>query len=307
MINKIKELEKYIGNTKMVLAESLMKKYNLKSNIYLKLEKDNYSGSIKDRIVYYIIKDGIEKGLINEDTIIVEATSGNTGISVAAISKYLGIKCIIVMPDSVSKERIEFIKKYDGKVILTSSSLGMSGSIDKLNLLINEYNNVYILDQFNNKLCVDAHYKTTGVEIYNEINNIDIFISGIGTGGTFTGCAKYLKEKNKNALCIGVEPSESKVLKGGKSSTHKIEGIGANFIPSILDRSYIDDIIDVDSETAYLYTNVLYKEEGLMCGISSGAAIYAGIEIGKKYINKNIVIILPDDGNRYLSKGLYKN
>ena len=307
MINKIKELEKYIGNTKMVLAESLMKKYNLKSNIYLKLEKDNYSGSIKDRIVYYIIKDGIEKGLINKDTIIVEATSGNTGISVAAISKYLGIKCIIVMPDSVSKERIEFIKKYDGKVILTSSSLGMSGSIDKLNLLINEYNNIYILDQFNNKLCVDAHYKTTGVEIYNEINNIDIFISGIGTGGTFTGCAKYLKEKDKNTLCIGIEPSESKVLKGEKSSIHKIEGIGANFIPSILDTLYIDDIIDVDSETAYLYTNFLYKEEGLMCGVSSGAAIYAGIEMGKKYINKNIVIILPDDGNRYLSKGLYKN
>ena len=152
MINKIKELEKYIGNTKMVLAKSLMKKYNLKSNIYLKLEKDNYSGSI-----------------------------------------------------------------------------------DKLNTLINEYNNIYILDQFNNKLGVDAHYKTTGVEIYNEINNIDIFISGIGTGGTFTGCAKYLKEKDKNTLCIGIDPSESKVLKGEKSSIHKIEGIGANFIPSILD------------------------------------------------------------------------
>lgn len=307
MINKIKELEKYIGNTPLLYFDNLKEIFNIDCNIYFKLEKENYSGSIKDRIVYYIIKDGVEKGLINKDTIIIEATSGNTGISVAAVSYYLGIKSIIIMPEDVSSERIDIIKEYGGKIILTPKSLGMSGALSKEKELKKVFKNSFSINQFNNELCVYTHYNTTGVEIYNDLKDIDIFVCGIGTGGTFTGVSKYLKEKNKNILCVGVEPSESKVLKGEASHPHKIEGIGANFIPNILNLSYLDDIIDVDSETAYLYTNILYKETHLMCGISSGAVLYAGIILGKKYENKNIVVILPDDGNRYISKGLYEN
>ena len=298
-------IDKLIGNTPMI---KISVKYNDREiNVFSKLEYYNFTGSIKDRLANYIIKESYKSGNLVKGMPIVEATSGNTGISFAALGAYYGHPVHIFMPDWASQERINIMKLYGAKVYLVSKEEGgFREAIKRADELALEING-FRPDQFNNKLNVEAHYYGIGLEILNKLDKIDTYVSGIGTGGTFTGCAKYLKEKDKNTLCIGIEPSESKVLKGEKSSTHRIEGIGANFIPSILDKSYLDDIIDVDSETAYLYTNVLYKEEGLMCGVSSGAAIYAGIEMGKKYINKNIVIILPDDGNRYLSKGLYKN
>lgn len=303
MKNKINELDKYIGNTKIIKASNLIKKYSLKSDLYLKVESSNLTGSIKDRLAYYIIKDGIEKNLINKDTTIIEATSGNTGISIAAIADYLGLKCIIVMPESVSVEKIKILKKYNASVILTPKEKGMKGSINEVNDLKHIYNNTFTLDQFNNNLGVLAHYYTTGKEIYSDLKDIDIFACGIGTGTTFTGCSKYLKENNNKILCMAVEPFESNVLNKGNSNPHLIEGIGAGFIPKVLDTTLIDEVIDIKSLDAYLYTNILFKEENLKCGISSGAAVCAGINLCKKYENKNILVILPDDGNRYISKG----
>ena len=305
MKNQINELSTFIGNTPIIKANNFMKKYNLKSNLYLKIESLNYSGSIKDRLAYYIIKDGIDKELITKDTVIIEATSGNTGISIAAISKYLGIKCIIVMPNSASIERIKILKSYDAEVILTPKEEGMTGSINKVLELKKIYNNNFSLDQFNNPLGVLAHYYTTGPEIYHKLSDIDIFICGIGTGTTFSGCSKYLKEKNENIYCVGVEPFESNVLKGTNKGPHLIEGIGAGFIPKVLDTSLIDEVIDILSNDALLYTNILYKEENLKCGLSSGAAVLAGINLCKKCENKNVLVILPDDGNRYISKGVF--
>lgn len=294
-ITKINELSKYIGNTKTHLAVNIMKHFNLKSNIYLKLEKDNYSGSIKDRIVYYIIKDAIEKGIINTETVIVEATSGNTGISISAISNYLGLKSIIVMPETSSIERSNLIKKYGGEVILTPKELGMKGCIQKVKELKLKYENTFEINQFNNELCVQTHYVTTAREIYNEIPDIDIFISTQGTGATFTGCVKYLKEQ-KQIKSILVTPD---------IYPHKIEGIDPGFIPSIFDQSLIDEKVQISYTDAYNYTNLLYKEENIKCGISSGASLHAAVNIAKKYPNQNIVVILPDDGNRYISTGVF--
>ena len=305
MINKLKEIEKYIGNTKVVKANKLIEKYKLKNNLYLKIESSNFSGSIKDRLAYYIIKDAVEKNIINKNTVIIEATSGNTGISIAAISNYIGIKSIIVMPENASEERIEILKRYNSLVILTPKDLGMKGAINKVNELKKEYPNNFSLDQFNNFLGVKAHYETTAKEIYEELANIDIFIAGVGTGTTFTGCSKYLKEQNDKILCIAVEPTSSNVLNNGKMGPHSIEGIGAGFIPPVVDLSLIDKVIDIDSTDAYKMTKELFDIESLMCGISSGAALQAAILINEEFENKNILIILPDDGNRYISKGLY--
>ena len=295
MKEKIKELENKIGNTKTILASNIIKKFSLLSNLYLKLEKENFTGSSKDRLVYYIIKDGIEKGLINKNTIILEATSGNTGISISAISKYLGLKCIIVMPDNASIERIKIIKEYHGQVVLTPSTLGMQGSIKKLNELKKQYNNCFEINQFNNYLGINAHYETTGKEIYKDVPNIDVFICGIGTGTTFSGCSKYLKEQ-KELLSVAVLPI---------SYPHKIQGIGAGFTPSIFNTSLVDEYVMVSDADAYDYTRLLYEEEQLLCGISSGAALYAGVVLARKHPGKNIVVILPDDGNRYISTGVF--
>lgn len=295
MKEKLLNLANKIGNTKTILASNIMNKYNLLSNLYLKLEKENLTGSSKDRLVYYIIKDGIEKGLINENTIILEATSGNTGISISTISNYLGLKCIIVMPEDASIERIKMIEEVNGLVVLTPKALGMQGSIDKLKELKRIYINCFEINQFNNDLGINAHYETTGKEIYKTIPNIDIFICGIGTGTTFSGCSKYLKEQ-KNILSVAVLPS---------SYPHKIQGLGAGFTPSVFKTSLVDEYVMVSDAYAYDYTRLLYEEEHLCCGISSGAALYAGVLLSKKYPGKNIVVILPDDGNRYISTGVF--
>lgn len=286
-------LEKKIGNTTLVHARNLMKELNIDSNIYLKVENTNLTGSIKDRITYRIIKDAYLKGIIKSDTIIIEATSGNTGISIACISEILHLKCIIVMPYNTSIKKINLIKQYHGDVLLVKGN--MNDCIKKLDELKKKYKNHFILDQFNNKLAVKEHYENTALEIINTINEkIDIFICGIGTGATFTGCAKRLKEKNKDTICIGVLPKDNKNM---------IEGIGAGFIPSILDINLIDDIIYINNKDAMNYQYILSHTENLYCGLSSGAALCAGITVAKTNNNKNIVIILPDDANRYILDG----
>lgn len=304
----MEKIKKYIGNTPLIKATNIMEKYSLCANLYLKLENKNYSGSIKDRLVYKILCDALSKKLITKDTTIIEATSGNTGISLCAICNHLNLKCIIVMPEGVSKERIELIKKYHGNIILTKKELGITGSINHIENLKKQYPNNYSLNQFENKLGILAHYETTAYEIYNDLNkNVDIFIAGIGTGTTFTGVSKYLKEKNKNTLCIGILPKNANPLNCKKTTLHQIEGIGSGFIPKLLDLSLLDEIIEVTDEDAINYTKVLYKIEKLKCGISSGAALYSGIIEGKKEENKNknIIVILPDSGDRYLSKGVF--
>ena len=266
-----------------------MKRNNLSSNIYLKIESDNLTGSIKDRIAYRIIKDALEKKIINKNTIILEATSGNTGISIACISYILNLKCIIVMPKNTSIKKINLIKKYKGNVILVNGD--MKTAVTKLNELKNIYKNHFTLDQFNNESCITEHYETTSKEIITKVNgNVDVFICGIGTGATFTGCARRLKEVNKNTICIGVLPFDKDNI---------IEGIGAGFIPKNLDLRLVDEIIYVSNYNALKYKDILAKTEHLYCGISSGAALYAGFNIAEKLINKNIVVILPDDENRY--------
>lgn len=289
-----------IGNTRLVKAINIINKYQLTCDIYLKLEKDNYTGSSKDRLVSFIIEDALNNKLINKDTVIIEATSGNTGISLSKICNDLELKCIIIMPSNASKKRKEIIEKNKAVVIYTNAQFGISESLKLQKQLLENIPNSFTLDQFNNPLGVIPHYETTAKEIYNDLNGkIDIFISPIGTGTTFTGCSKFFKEKNNEIYCIGVEPFESNILNNGCANKHIIEGIGAGFIPNVLDISLIDEVMDISGEEALYYTKELLKEENLICGISSGASLAAGIKTAKKLKNKVIVCILPDDGNRY--------
>jgi cysteine synthase A len=275
----------------------------LNNNIYAKLEGSNPFGSIKDRTALYLINNGIKDGLINKDTIIIESTSGNTGISLAGICLYYNLKCIIVMPENMSIERIKIIESLKGKVILTDKYLGIEGCINKVFELKKEYNNVFIPSQFENINNVVAHYETTGKEIYDEINDIDILISGIGTGGTISGCGKYLKEKNNHIKIIGVEPFESAVINNKLKGSHLIQGIGAGFIPDILLVEYIDEVIMVKSSDAIESMKQLNNIEGIFVGISSGACYQGLKDYIKKYNlkNKNIVIICPDSFLKYMS------
>lgn len=303
IINNVLDL---IGNTPLIRLESLEKELDLHSAIYFKLESVNLTGSIKARVAKEIILTNLKNGTINKKTLLLEATSGNTGIGVAAIAKTLGMNSIIALPESMSKERIDMLEAYGAKVVKTPKEEGMQGSVEYILNLHKEIKNSYIIDQFNNPLCVETHYKTTANEILEDLNNVDIFISGIGTGGTFTGVSKRLKEVNRKTICVGVEPASSPMLSLGKASAHKIQGIGANFVPSILDRSLLDEIVTVTDEDAYIYCKMLSKA-GLFVGISSGAAFSAAVRIAKKEANKNIVVILPDDGNRYISTGVFND
>lgn len=290
-----------IGNTKMIKLNRISSILN--NNIYAKLEGSNPFGSIKDRTALYLINNGIKDGLINKDTIIIESTSGNTGISLAGICLYYNLKCIIVMPENMSIERIKIIESLKGKVILTDKYLGIEGCINKVFELKKEYNNVFIPSQFENINNVVAHYETTGKEIYDEINDIDILISGIGTGGTISGCGKYLKEKNNDIKIIGVEPFESAVINNKLKGSHLIQGIGAGFIPDILLFEYIDEVIMVKSRDAIESMKQLNNIEGIFVGISSGACYQGLKDYIKKYNlkNKNIVIICPDSFLKYMS------
>lgn len=293
-----------IGNTPLLQLNNLKSKLGFKGNIFAKLEFLNPAGSIKDRVAKKMIDDYEKQGLINKDTVIIEPTSGNTGIGLALVSATRGYKSVIVMPNNMSVERIKIMKAYGAEVVLTDGSLGMKGAIDKANELKTSYKSAIIVGQFTNPSNPKAHYETTGPEIYNDLDGeVNILVAGVGTGGTITGTGKYLKEKNKNIKVIAVEPKNSPLLSSGKSGAHGIQGIGANFIPEILDTSIYDEIITVTEEDAYKTMQLLAKNEGVLVGISSGAALFSAIKVASldKNANKNIVVILPDTGDRYLS------
>lgn len=291
-----------VGNTPIVKLNKIKEEYGLPSNLYAKLEMFNASGSVKVRIAKNIIEDAMSKRVINQDTIIIEPTSGNTGVGLAFVCSCLGLNFMAVMPENMSIERRKLIKAYGGKVLLTPTELGMQGSVDEVNRIKKDKDNVFVPSQFDNLLNPLTHEKYTGSELYNQMNgNIDILVCGIGTGGTITGLGRYLK-KQKDIRVIGVEPKSSPLLTKGVTGNHKIEGIGANFIPKVLDKKVIDKIITINDDLAYDGMRMLAEKEGIFVGISSGAAFMGALEIAKKLENKNIVVILPDTGERYLSK-----
>ena len=297
-----------IGKTPLVELKKYEEFIGAKANIIAKLEYLNPAGSIKDRIALSIIEDYEEKGLLKKGSTIIEPTSGNTGIGLAMVSAYKGYRLIITMPDTMSKERIDLMKAYGAEVILTDGKKGMKGAIEKANELHASIADSIIAGQFENSANPLAHYKTTGPEIYKDSEGkVDILVAGIGTGGTISGIGKYLKEQNKNIEIVGVEPFDSPILTKGVSGPHKIQGIGAGFIPNTLDTHIYDRVITVKSEEANDTLKNLAKLEGIFVGVSSGAALYAASLLAKEEENrsKNIVVILPDGGNRYLSLNLF--
>ena len=292
-----------IGKTPLVKINKLNEG---KAEIYAKVESFNPAGSSKDRIAYQMIKDYSDSGKITKDTLLIEPTSGNTGIGLAMVSAVLDMKLVLVMPANMSEERKKLIKGYGASLELTDPSLGMQGSIDRANELTKIYEDSIILQQFENPSNPKAHYLTTAKEIIDDVD-VDIFIAGIGTGGTISGVAKYLKEKKPNTLVFGVEPLSSNILNGGKAGPHKLQGIGANFIPENLNQELMDAYIDVSDNDAIETSRKLMTKEGIAVGISSGAAMHAALEISKeeKYKNKKIVVLLADTAERYLSTELY--
>lgn len=297
-----------IGKTPLVKLKKYEEFVGAKANIIAKLEYLNPAGSIKDRIALSIIETYEEKGLLKNGSTIIEPTSGNTGIGLAMVSAYKGYRLIITMPDTMSKERIDLMKAYGAEVILTDGKKGMNGAIEKANELHASIADSIIAGQFENSANPLAHYKTTGPEIYKDSEGkVDILVAGIGTGGTISGIGKYLKEQNKNIEIVGVEPFDSPILTKGISGPHKIQGIGAGFIPNTLNTHIYDRVITVKSEEAYDTLKNLAKLEGIFVGVSSGAALYATSLLAKEEENrgKNIVVILPDGGNRYLSLNLF--
>ena len=296
-----------IHNTPLIELKSIEEKYHLKCKLLAKVEMFNLGNSVKSRIAKYMVLESLQRGIINKDTLIVEPTSGNTGISLSMVLAMLKMKFIAVMPENFSKERQKLIKAYGGKVILTSKKEGMNGSIKKVQEILKENKNAYSFSQFNNDLNWKTHYLYTGPEIYDQTSkDVDIFVSGIGSGGTITGVSKYLKSQ-KDIKTIGVEPLSSPLINKGYSSSHKIQGIGANFIPKILDLKYVDEVKMVSDDNAFKYARMLAKEEGLFVGISSGACLCAALEVAKENEGKCIVIILPDNGERYLSTELVQD
>jgi len=293
-----------IGNTPMVWLSRIVEK----GNLIAKLESFNPMGSVKDRIGLAMIADAEQKGLINKDTTIIEPTSGNTGIALSYICAIKGYRLILTMPDSMSMERRDLLAALGAELVLTPAHKGMKGSIDKALEIKAETPNSIILQQFENPANPAIHRKTTALEIWRDTDgDVDIFVAGVGTGGTITGVGQKLKELKPDIKIIAVEPADSAVLSGGKPGPHMIQGIGAGFIPKVLDRSVIDEIIRVKNEDAYKTSRLLAKKEGIIAGISSGAAAFAALQIAKRVnSDKKIVVLLPDTGERYLSVGLYK-
>ena len=292
-----------IGNTPLVKINKLSS-----ANILAKVESFNPAGSIKDRPALNMIEKAEQKGLINKDTIIIEPTSGNTGIGLAMVCAIKGYKMILTMPETMSLERRKLLQAYSAELVLTDGAKGIQGAVDKAIELSQKYPNSFIPQQFDNPANPDAHIKTTAEEIWRDTDGkVDVIIAGVGTGGTITGIAKGLKRHNPNIKTIAVEPDSSQVLAGKPAGAHKIQGIGANFVPKNFDYNVVDEIIPVSDEDAIETARKLAKEEGILCGISSGAAMYAAIDISKRpeYKNKMIVVILPDLGERYLSRELF--
>ena len=302
-------VDQLIGNTPLFKLEDFKKKYDLKADIYAKVEYFNATGSVKDRIARQMILDAEEAGILKPGSVIIEPTSGNTGIGLAAVGTSRGYKVIIVMPETMSVERRKLMKAYGAELVLTEGAKGMKGAIAKADQLHAEIPNSWIAGQFDNPSNWKAHYTTTGPEIVDALDGkVDIFVAGVGTGGTITGVGKYLKEKNPNVKVVAVEPSASAVLSGNKSGPHKIQGIGAGFIPNVLDTDIYDEIIQVSNEDAFATGASIGKTEGILVGISAGAALYAGLQLAQKEENagKNIVVIFPDSADRYLSTGMFE-
>lgn len=299
-----------VGNTPIVRVNNLIKKDELKADVLAKLEYFNPAGSVKERIAKEMILDALEKGLINENTTLIEPTSGNTGIGLSAVATALNLKIVITMPETMSVERRNLMKAYGAELVLTPGSEGMKGAIAKAKELASQIENSFIPGQFENPANPTAHYKTTGPEIYEQTEGkVDIFVAGVGTGGTISGIGKYLKEKNPEVKVVAVEPASSPVLSTGKGGAHKIQGIGAGFVPETLDTKIYDEIITVENEDAFATGKEMAKTEGILVGISSGAALYAAKELAKREENagKTIVVLLPDGGDRYLSTPLIQD
>ena len=297
-----------IGNTPLLRLNNIEKKLNLNVTLLAKVEYFNPTGSVKDRVALSMIEDAEQKGIIHSDTVVIEPTSGNTGIGLASVCAAKGYKCILVIPENMSKERIKLIKAYGADVVLSPKEKGMKGAVDKAEELSKTYDSSFIPSQFENPSNPEIHYKTTGPEIYKSSNKkVDIFIAGIGTGGTISGTGRYLKEQNRNIKIIGVEPNDSPLLTKGKAGPHKIQGIGANFVPKTLDKKYIDEFMTATTEEAYEYARLAGKYEGILVGISSGAALAQAVKVAKRNENngKTIVVLLPDSGDRYLSTELF--
>ena len=300
--------DQLIGKTPLLELTHIEKKYGLKAKILAKLEYFNPAGSVKDRIAKKMIDDAEAAGKLKEGSVIIEPTSGNTGIGLAAVAAARGYRIIIVMPETMSEERRRLIKAYGAELVLTEGTKGMKGAIAKADELAKEYPNSFIPGQFVNPSNPKAHYETTGPEIYEDTDGeVDIFVAGVGTGGTVTGVGTYLKEKKPEVKVVAVEPLSSPVLSQGVSGSHKIQGIGAGFVPDVLDTKIYDEIIPVSNEDAFA-TGKLIGSEGVLVGISAGAAVYAAIELAKREENegKTIVALLPDTGDRYLSTALFE-
>lgn len=297
-----------IGNTPMLKLGNLEREMGLCASLFAKLEMFNPAGSAKDRVAKKMIDDAEKSGKIDKDTVIIEPTSGNTGIGLAAVSAARGYRTVIVMPDTMSAERRKLITAYGAELVLSDGALGISGAIAKAEEIAAASEKSFIAGQFINPSNPEAHYLTTGPEIYSDLDGrVDMFVAGIGTGGTVTGVGRYLKSVCDSVKVIGVEPSDSAVLSGGKAGAHKLQGIGAGFIPEVLDLSVCDEIVSVTAEEAYEYARKMGALEGVLVGISSGAALCAAVRAAKREENKgkNIVVLLVDSGDRYLSTDLY--
>ncbi|MEZ4357789.1 MAG: cysteine synthase A [Eubacteriales bacterium] len=308
MSRVFKSLTDLIGKTPLMELVNYEKAHNLSAAILAKLEYFNPAGSVKDRIAKAMIEDAEKRGMLKKGCVIIEPTSGNTGIGLAAVATARGYRIILTMPETMSIERRNLLKAYGAEIVLTKGEKGMKGAIEKAQELSSQIQNSFIPGQFVNPANPKAHEMTTGPEIWDDTaGKVDFFVAGVGTGGTITGAGKFLKTKNQNIKVIAVEPADSPVLSGGKAGPHKIQGIGAGFVPKVLDTFVYDEIIKAKSEDAFAASRELSKEEGLLVGISSGAALWAATEIARRPENsgKTIVVILPDTGERYLSTPLF--
>ena len=289
-----------IGNTPIISLDKIGY-----ANVYVKLEKYNPGGSIKDRIALSMIEGAEKRGILKDDSVLVEATSGNTGIGLAMAGNLKGYKVVIIMPETMSMERRQLVKAFGAELILTEGSKGMNGSIEKLEELLKENDNYINLGQFENEDNPKIHYDTTGPEIYKEVPDVNVIIAGIGSGGTISGVGKFLKEKDENIEVIGIEPSASPLITEKKAGSHKIQGIGANFVPKNYDENIVDKVMTVSNEDAFETVRLLANKLGILVGISSGANVFGAIEISKKYPAKKIVTVAPDGVDKYMSMGIF--
>lgn len=304
-----RSLDQLIGRTPLLELCNIEKEFGLLAKVIAKLEYLNPAGSVKDRVALAMFEDAKERGILKEDSVIIEPTSGNTGIGLAAVAAARGYRMIVVMPETMSLERRQLMKAYGAELVLTEGSKGMQGAIEKAEELSKEIPNSFVAGQFVNPANPKAHYQSTGPEIYQDTDGaVDIFVAGVGTGGTITGVGEYLKEQKPDVKIVAVEPASSAVLSTGVAGAHKIQGIGAGFVPKVLNREIYDEVIAVEDEKAFEAGRTLGRREGVLVGISSGAALYAAIELAKREENrgKTIVVLLPDTGDRYLSTELFK-